>query len=83
MRFALIRVLLVFGLFKFFHQVALTVAMQPWFVAVFAKFGSDVVPVQFEACIDKEARKTTAQNAKNKQYGRNPVLHAAKVKPCR
>ena len=81
MRFALISVLLVFGLFQFFHQVALAIAVQPGLVAVLAKFSGDVVPVQLEAGIDKEARKTAAYNAENKQYGGNPVLHAAKVKP--
>jgi hypothetical protein len=53
--------------------------MHPGLIAVFAKLGGDVIPVQFEACIDKKARKATADNADNKQYGRNPVLHGAKV----
>jgi hypothetical protein len=43
------------------------VAMQPWTAAVLAKFGGNVIPVKFEACVDKKARKTTADNAKDKQ----------------
>jgi hypothetical protein len=77
--FALISGLLVFGLLQFFHQVTFAVAMQPGLIAVLAKFGGDVIPVQLEAGIDKKARKTTAYDANDKQYGCNPVLHGAKI----
>lgn len=36
----------VFCLLQFFHEVAFTVTMHPWFVAVFAKLGGYVLAIQ-------------------------------------
>jgi hypothetical protein len=80
--FALVSGLFFFGLFELFHQVTMPVAMQPGFVPVHAKLGGNVFPVEFEAGVHHKARKAAAHNAKNKQHGRYPVLHGAKVKPC-
>ena len=65
MRLAFSAVLFFFSLFYFFHQVTLTVAMQPGLIAVFAKFSGNIAPVHFETCIDKKARKTTADNSED------------------
>ena len=55
LRLAFSAVLFFFCLFYLFHQVALTVAMQPGSVAVLAKFAGNIAPVHFETCIDKKA----------------------------
>jgi len=78
LRFAFVRRLLFIGLLQLFHQVTVPVAMQPWPAAVLTQFGGNVAPVHVEACVNKKARKTTADNAKDKQYGCDPVLHACK-----
>jgi len=78
-RYALVGGLLFFGLLKLFHQETMAVAMQPGFTPVLAKFGGNIIPVHLKPRIHKEARKTTAYDANNKQYGRNPVLHGAKI----
>jgi hypothetical protein len=80
--FALIGRLFFFGLFELFNQVTAPVAMEPGFVPVLAKFGGNVIPVEFEAGVHHKARKAAAHNAKNKQHGCYPILHGAKVKPC-
>lgn len=67
LRFTFVRGLFFIGLLQLFHQVTMPVAMQPWTAAVLAKFGGNVIPVKLEACVDKKARKTTADNAKDKQ----------------
>ncbi|MDB5124996.1 MAG: hypothetical protein JWP94_3125 [Mucilaginibacter sp.] len=48
---------LVFSLLYFFHEVAFAIAMHPRFVAIFAKFAGDIVPVQLKTRINKQARK--------------------------
>ena len=65
LRLAFSAVLFFFSLFYLFHQVAFTVAMQPGFVAVLAKFTGNVAPVHFETCVDKKARKTAADNSED------------------
>ena len=55
LRLAFSAVLFFLRLFYLFHQVALTVTMQPGFVAVLAKLAGDIVPVHFETCVDKKA----------------------------
>jgi hypothetical protein len=77
--FALVSRLFFFGLFELFHQVTMPVAMQPGFVPVLAKLSNNVIPVEIEAGVHKEARKAAAYNAENKQHGCEPVLHATKV----
>jgi len=77
--FALIGCLFFFGLFELFHQVTPAITMHPGFVPVLAKFSGNVGSVEFEAGVHKEAQKTAAHNAKNKQHGCYPVLHGAKI----
>ena len=67
--FALVGGLFVFGLLQLFRQVTMPVAMQPGFVPVLAKFGGNVIPVEFEAGVHHKARNAAAYNAKNKQRG--------------
>ncbi len=43
-------------LLYFFHEVAPPVTMQPGFVAVFAKFGGNIVLVQFKTRVNKITR---------------------------
>ena len=46
-------VLFVFGLLYLFHKIALAVTMHPGLIAVFAKFDSDVIFIQFKTCVYK------------------------------
>lgn len=76
---ALVGGLLGISFLQLFHQVAMAVAMQPGFIAVFAKLGGNIVPVQFETRINEEARKAAANHAHDEQRGCDAVFHAAKV----
>ena len=77
--FALIGGLFVICFLYFFHQVAFAVAMKPGFIAVFAKLGGNIMPVELESRIHKKARKATAYQACNKQKRCKAVFHAAKL----
>jgi hypothetical protein len=57
LRLALIIFLFFQRLLYFFYEIAFAIAMQPWLVPVFAKFGRDIIPVQFKTCINKQAGK--------------------------
>jgi hypothetical protein len=57
LRRSLIAFLFFFGLLYLFHEIALAITMQPWFVAVFAKVCRDIAPVQLKARVNKQTGK--------------------------
>src|ERR1700744_1670739 len=67
--FALRCVLFFFSLFDFFHQVTLTVTVQPGPVTVLTKLHSNVVFVELVPRVNKKPRKTTADDSDDEQYG--------------
>ena len=79
LRFALVGGLFGVSFLQFFHEVAVTVAMQPGFIAVFAKLSGNIMPVKLETRINEEARKAAAYHANDEQQTCNAVFHAAKV----
>jgi hypothetical protein len=80
LRLALIAGLFFLGLAYLFHKVAFAIAMQPWFVAVNAQIGGNVVPVQLKARVFKQAREIGGDKGNNKRYSKKPLQHTpAKV----
>ena len=69
LRFAFRCVLFFFSLFDFFHQVTLTVAVQPWPVTVLTKLRSNIVFIELVPRVNKKPRKTTADDRNDEQYG--------------
>ena len=80
LRLAFFAFLTVFSLLQFFHEVALTVTMQPGFVAVFAKFGCYVLAIQLIACKNEVSLECGANQRSNKHICNKAFQHTpAKV----
>ena len=79
LRFALVGGLFGIRFLQFFHEVTVTVAMQPGFIAVFAKLSGNIIPVKLETRINEETRKAAANHTNDEQQTCNAVFHAAKV----
>jgi len=57
LRLALIIFLFFFGLFYFFHEKTFAIAMQPWFVPVFAEVRGYIISVELKTRVNKQAGK--------------------------